>query len=148
MATYHTNELMFELPANLKDKTHHIFSLTDEGPSPFSLVISRHPIGEEETLESYGQRLASELGQSLPRFELIGSRLIFVAGRSSWGLEYRWLNQGQWLHQRQAILFHQVKAGERLAVQVTATVAGEFSERWKQAFTAILGSIQLRPGKV
>jgi len=52
MAAYHTNELSFDLPEAIKDKTHHIFSLTDAGPSPFNLVISRHPIGDEETLEA------------------------------------------------------------------------------------------------
>jgi hypothetical protein len=145
MAAYHTNELSFDLPEDFKDKTHHIFSLTDAGPSPFNLVISRHPIGDEETLETYGERLASELAQSLPKFELIRSRLILVAGQAGWGLEYRWLNQGQWLHQRQATLFHEADAGARLAVQFTATVAGDFSDRWKQVFADILGSIRLRP---
>jgi hypothetical protein len=144
MTTYFTNELSFDLPEALKDKTHHIFSLTDDGPSPFNLVISRHPIGDEDTLESYGRRLTAELQQALPKFDLIGTSTILVAGQTGWGLEYRWLNQGQWLHQRQATLFHQADSGARLAVQFTATVPGDFSDRWKQEFAAILGSIRLR----
>lgn len=34
-----TNELSFIRPENLKDKTFHVFTLTDIGPSPFSFVV-------------------------------------------------------------------------------------------------------------
>jgi len=145
MALYHTNELVFDLPASLKDKTHHLFSLSDDGPSPFNLVISRHDVALEETLESYGARLAAEVAKALPKFELKGSGVIMVAGQPSWGLEYRWQNQGQWLHQRQANVFYQPAADRKQVVQITATVAGEFTDDWKQILADILGSMRLRP---
>lgn len=144
MANYHTNELIFDLPEILKDKTHHIFTVSEEGPSPFNLVISKLDVGLEDTLESYGARLAAEVAKALPNFQLIGSGLIMVAGQPSWGLEYRWQNQGQWLHQRQASLFQYPEPGRKQAIQVTATVAGEFTDEWKQMLSLILGSIRLR----
>lgn len=144
MTLYHTNELIFDLPDALKDKTHHIFSLTDDGPSEFNLVISRNPIGNDDTLHSYGARLQTELAKALPRFELIASGIILVADAHCWGLEYRWLNQGQWLHQRQASLFHRTAPGCRQVVQITATVLGEFTEHWREVFETMLGSIRLR----
>jgi hypothetical protein len=144
MATYYTNELVFDLPDELKDKTHHIFSLVDEGPSEFNVVISRHPVGDTETLESYGCRLQTEMEKALPHFKLLGSHTIIVAGILGWGLEYRWMNQGQWLHQRQVSLLHQLTPGQRQVVQVTATATGEFTTAWKERFTSLLGSIRLR----
>lgn len=36
---FQTNELSFIRPEGFKDKTFHVFTLTDLGPSPFSVVI-------------------------------------------------------------------------------------------------------------
>jgi hypothetical protein len=145
MPTHITNELTFDLPDVLKDKTHHIFSVTDEGPSAFSVVISKSAVGDEETLQSYGERLAAELKRSLPRFESISARAILISDQPAWGLEYRWLNQGQWLHQRQANLFHVPESGRKQMIQITATVAGQFTDEWKRVFATLLGSIRMRP---
>lgn len=144
MTLYHMNELIFELPDVLKDKTHHIFSLTDDGPSDFNLVISRNAIGSEETLQSYGTRLQAELAKALPRFEAIWSGTLLVADAPCWGLDYRWLNQGQWLHQRQASLFHEIGPDRRQVMQITATVRGEFTAHWRAVFDTMLGSMRLR----
>ncbi len=144
MTLYYTNELVFDLPDQLKDKTFHIFSLSDDGPSEFNLVISRSGIDQDESLESYGIRLKAEMEKALPKFQSISSGVIVVAGISCWGMDYRWLNEGQWLHQRQANLFHQHAPGQRQVVQITATALGEFTQHWKDVFSSVLGSIRLR----
>ena len=36
-----TNELSFVRPGGFKDKTFHVFTLTDIGPSPLSVVVGR-----------------------------------------------------------------------------------------------------------
>jgi hypothetical protein len=43
-----TNELSFVRPEALKDKTHQLLTLTDIGPSPFSLVISRSQVSPDK----------------------------------------------------------------------------------------------------
>ncbi|MCX7111602.1 MAG: DcrB-related protein [Candidatus Methylumidiphilus sp.] len=145
MPTYYTNELIFDLPEGLKDKTYHIFSISEDGPSEFNLVISRNPISNEETLESYGRRLKTEMEKALPNFKSHGCGIILVAGMPCWGLEYSWQNQAQWLHQRQVNLFHEVKSGQRQVLQITATVVGEFTQHWKDTFASVLGSLRMRP---
>lgn len=144
MVMYYTNEFIFELPEILKDKTNHIFSITDDGPSPFNLVISRNPIDKEQTLQTYGLRLRSELEKALPNFQLSKEGVMIIAGNQTWGLDYRWLNQGQWLHQRQISFFHEANPNQRQIIQITGTAVGQFTEQWVEVFSGILGSIRLR----
>ena len=144
MTRYRTNELEFDLPEVLEDKTHHIFSLPGDGPSAFSLVISRSPVGPEENPQSYGERLTAELERSLPQFSLLNQRPGLIGEHSCWAIDHRWKNQGQWLHQRQANIFYKSVSGKPMVVQLTTTVTGDFTEEWSATFLEILQSIQFR----
>jgi hypothetical protein len=53
MTLHHTHELSFELPDGLEDRTHHIFTLRDDGPSELTVTLSRQPISESETFATY-----------------------------------------------------------------------------------------------
>ncbi|WP_431476733.1 DcrB-related protein [Massilia eburnea] len=64
---YHTNSATFELPAQLKDKSMHMFVMRDDGPSEFSVVITHADVPAEESLADFGDRLHKELGRALPR---------------------------------------------------------------------------------
>jgi hypothetical protein len=144
MARYRTNELEFDLPEALEDKTHHIFSLPGEGPSAFSLVISHSPVAPEENIQSYGERLVAELQRSLPQFSLLNQRPGMIGDHPCWAIDYRWKNQGQWLHQRQANIFYSSDSGKPMVLQMTTTVTGEFTEQWSEMFLDILQSLQFR----
>ncbi len=48
-----TNELSFVRSESLKDKTFHIFTMTDVGPSPFSFVGGRSPVETDTDLETH-----------------------------------------------------------------------------------------------
>jgi hypothetical protein len=69
-AMYHANHATFELPAQLKDKTMHMFTLRDDGPSEFNVVVSHADVKPEEQLDQFGERLTKELTRVLPRFQL------------------------------------------------------------------------------
>ncbi|AZF13706.1 putative cytoplasmic protein [Pseudomonas sp. R3-18-08] len=68
---FHTNELSFVRTPSLKDKTFHVFTLTDIGPSPFSLVVGRSQVEAGVDLETMAQQLLGELKKSLSHVEWI-----------------------------------------------------------------------------
>lgn len=146
MPTHYTNELKIDLPAELKDKTHHFFSLTDDSPSAFNLVISRYPVDEDETLASYADRMLKELERSLPQFELLARREVAVAEQPSLQLDYRWVNQGKSLRQVQTSLFYAAAIGQRRVPQLCATLSPSARfEKWESRLNTMLASVRLRP---
>jgi hypothetical protein len=144
LAVYYTNELSLELPTGLKDKTHHIFALTDEGPSAFNIVIARNPVTQEETPESYGDRMVTELARALPDYRLMERAQILVDHEPALRLRYRWLNQGVWMNQTQVSVFHTVSPELRQVIQITATTTNDRSAEWDRVFDDVIASTRLR----
>jgi hypothetical protein len=93
---FHTNELSFVRPPTLKDKTFHVFTLTDIGPSPFSLVVGRSQVESGTDLETMAQQLLGELKKSLSHVEWIEPVTpVKVASvvqkcRAGWSAPYWW----------------------------------------------------------
>lgn len=144
MPRHYTNELIFDLPEPLIDKTHHIFSLEEEGPSEFNLVINHHAIEQDESPQGYGSRLMAEMEKSLPRYQLHASGSMKIADQDALWLIYSWVQNNQKLHQAQANFFLDKGPGKRQVIQITATTLGKFSDEWKQTFETFLSSIKLR----
>jgi len=142
---YHANHATFELPAQLKDKTMHMFTLRDDGPSEFNVVVSHADVKPEEQLDQFGDRLAKELTRALPRFQLKAMTDRTVDGAPALELAYSWRNEAGFMHQRQVITLVQgSKPGTIEAMLIAATCLREFSDEWNAAFDAIVASIKLR----
>ncbi|MGW8391284.1 DcrB-related protein [Pseudoduganella sp. HUAS MS19] len=142
---YHTNSASFELPAQLKDKSMHMFVMRDDGPSEFSLVISHADIAPEESLADFGDRLHKELGRALPRFQLRALKDSLVGGSPAIELAYSWRKDSNFMHQRQAVVLVEGPApGSRQAMLIAATCLEAFSEEWNAAFEGLLASMSLR----
>ena len=142
---YHANHATFELPAQLKDKTMHMFTLRDDGPSEFNVVVSHADVKPEEQLDQFGERLTKELTRALPRFQLKAMTERLVDGAPALELAYSWRNEAGFMHQRQVITLVQGgKPGTTEALLIAATCLREFSEEWNAAFDAIVDSIKLR----
>ncbi len=142
---YHTNHVTFALPAQLKDKTMHMFTLNDNGPSAFSVVISHAEAQPEDTLEDFSKRLVQELEKALPKFLLANSRARLIDGAEAVELAYSWRSEGNFLHQRQVItLMPPSQAGAIQAMLIGATCLRAFNQEWNDAFDGILDSMQLR----
>ncbi|WP_426170635.1 DcrB-related protein [Pseudoduganella sp. R-34] len=142
---YHTNSATFELPAPLKDKSMHMFVVRDDGPSEFSVVITQADVQREESLADFGDRLQKELGRALPRFQLRGLKECQVGGSPAIELAYSWRKDGNFMHQRQAIVLVEGPApGTRQAMMVAATCLNAFSDEWNAAFDGLLASMTLR----
>jgi len=58
------------LARGLKDKTIHILSLTDQGPSGMSVVVTRERVEPTDTLDAYALRQFKILRQQLPMFRM------------------------------------------------------------------------------
>ncbi|SFG50010.1 hypothetical protein SAMN05518865_11323 [Duganella sp. CF458] len=142
---YHTNSATFELPAPLKDKSMHMFVVRDDGPSEFSVVITHADVPPEESLADFGERLQKELGRALPRFQLRGLKDCQVGGSPAIELAYSWRKEGNFMHQRQAIVLVQGAAPDtRQAMMVAATCLNAFTDEWNAAFDGLLASMTLR----
>ena len=142
---YHANHATFELPAQLKDKTMHMFTLRDDGPSEFNVVVSHADVMPEERLDQFGERLTKELTRALPRFQLKAMTERTVDGAPALELAYSWRNEAGFMHQRQVITLVQgSKPGTIEAMLMAATCLREFSDEWNAAFDAIVDSIRLR----
>jgi hypothetical protein len=88
---FQTNELSFVRPESFKDKTFHIFTLTDLGPSPFSLVISRSVVAADTDLETVAQQLLAELEKTLAHLGWVEPLFpTMAAGVDARQVEFRW----------------------------------------------------------
>lgn len=142
MPVYRTNELTFDVPPQLKDKSLHIFTASDDAPNPFSLVISRSPVAAGTSLAAFGRTLSSELSRTLPEFQLLRSELTTLDGEPAILLDYSWSNQGASMHQRQVSLLHSPSPGALQAVQLTATLSSG-PENWMELFDRMLATVRL-----
>ncbi|HEX8611417.1 MAG TPA: DcrB-related protein [Telluria sp.] len=142
---YHTNDLSFALPARLKDKTMHMFTLSDQGASEFSLVLSHAATLPEEELDDFSARLIQEMGRALPKFQLRHSRESVLDGVAAIDLAYSWRKEGIFMHQRQVIALTQGAAPDSTqALMIAATCLGTFGEEWNATFERLLASVRLR----
>ncbi|WP_166884660.1 DcrB-related protein [Massilia sp. CCM 8734] len=142
---YHSNHATFELPAQLKDKTMHMFTLSDNGPSEFSVVMSHADARGDDSLVNFADRLVTELGKSLPDFRLLGKAERTVDDTPAIELAYRWRSAGYLMHQRQVItMLPRTEAGDVHAMLIAATCLNPFTEEWNAAFDGILDSVKLR----
>ena len=138
--TYRTNEFLFDLPQGLKDKTVNIFSATDNGPSPFSLVVSRVPLLEGQTVADYARLQVQEMQAKMPSFTLLEQSDKKVDGEPAMFLEFVWKTESGAMHQRQ-ILF--AIPGRKLVVMFTGTCPEPFPPEWEKAFEAAAASVKI-----
>lgn len=142
-----TNELSFVRPENLKDKTFHVFTLTDIGPSPFSFVVGRSPVEFGADLETLAQQLLGELKKTLSHVQWIEPvSPVEVAGLEARRVEFRWRQQGQPVHQVQLIFVHQDEYKRPLLMQITGTSNSPkgMTADERSAFDTLVESLQLR----
>jgi hypothetical protein len=139
---YRTNEFTFELPAGLKDKSVNIFSLTDDGPSEFGIVITRVPLNSNESLENYTSRQVAELKAKLPGFRCDTEAGTQVQGNPAIFLEFAWRTDAGFIHQRQ-VSWVMDTVGQLVVLTLTGTCRDKYSPEWSQVFQSVIDSIQI-----
>lgn len=146
MTMHYTNELIFDLPDSLIDVTQHIFTISKDGPSLFSLIINQDTIDQEETLQSYEAKLLPEMENNLSGFKLLYKGNMNVAKQEAILMTYTFIHEKQSLYQANVMFICDKKPGERQAIQITASSVDSFTDEWKRAFEDILDSVKLRQG--
>ncbi len=144
---FQTNELSFVRPESFKDKTFHVFTLTDLGPSPFSLVIGRSVVAADTDLETVAQQLLAELDKTLAHLDWVEPLFPTVAaGVDARQVEFRWRQQGQPVHQLQLIFLHRDEHEQPLLMQITGTSnhPGGMTPAEREAFVSIVETLELR----
>jgi hypothetical protein len=139
---YQANEFTTTLPEGLKDKTVHIFSLTEDGPSPLAVIVTRERPQEGETLEAYVARQTQLLQKRLPLFRVLARRDATIDGQPAAQLDYAWQSatDGTMFH-RQVMLFAPA-AGVILIV--TATAKTRLEPQWEAMFNEFVAGLRLR----
>jgi hypothetical protein len=138
--TYSTNELSFDLPSGLKDRSINIFSLKDEGPSEFSLVISRVPLHEGQTVADYTSLQLKEMQAKMPAFVLLERSAKQVSGEAAEFVEFTWKAEAGTMHQRQVSF---ATPGRGLVLVFTGTCMERFTPEWAKAFDAAVASVKI-----
>ncbi|WP_122521214.1 DcrB-related protein [Pseudomonas viridiflava] len=144
---FQTNELSFIRPAGFKDKTFHVFTLTDIEPSPSSVVIGRTPVEGDADLETMSQMLFGDLKKALSHLEWVEALCpAEVAGIEARRVEFKWRQQGLPVHQLQLIFLHQDEQGDPLLMQITVTSnhPGGMTPRERSAFYSVIETLELR----
>jgi len=142
---YDAHHATFTLPAQLRDRTMHMFVLKDDGPNEFSVVVSYADTQGEEDLAEFGDRLIKEMSRALPKFLLRGMKERALDGSPAIELTYSWRNNGIFMHQRQVVVLVQgATTGSKQAMLMAGTCPNAFSEEWQEAFDNILASVKLR----
>jgi len=101
---HRTDAIEFALPLELKDKTAHVFALSDDGPSEFNVVVSHAAASASDTLNGMAERLINDLERALPKFRLERRREARIGGSPSVELFFGWNNNGIAMQQRQAMV--------------------------------------------
>ncbi|MBP1127125.1 MULTISPECIES: DcrB-related protein [Pseudomonas] len=144
---FHTNELSFVRPSSFKDKTFHVFTLTDIGPSPLSVVIGRTPIDGDVDLETMSQQLLADLQKALSHLEWVEPLCpAEVAGVEARRVEFKWRQQGQPVHQLQLLFLHQDEHQHPLLMQITGTSNDPkgMTLQERAAFYSVVDTLELR----
>jgi hypothetical protein len=143
VAIFHANEYVLNLPDGLRDKSVQIFSLTDEGPSEFSVVVTRERPGPGETVERFVERGVASLLSRLPLFRVLEREVVRIDDQPAIVTEYAWQSPEGKACQRQAVVYTK---GPNLMIVVTATYRGDsMPAKWKAMFGELLAGFRLRP---
>ena len=137
-----TNELSFDRPPGLFDRTHHIFTVAEDGPSPFTVVISKTRVANE-LLEEMADRIVVELSRTLDDFALASRGPAVVGGRNGTVLQFEWKQAGETLRQKQVAMIHEAADG-RFLLQITATATGAATAEQLAMLDTVLASAQFR----
>lgn len=137
MATFHTDEVSFELPEGWVDRTINILAPLDH-PSGFTFVMSRQALAGKELAPFVAGALAT-LAREWPRFVVLGQRDRKVGTLQGREARVKWAPKGQPYYQ------HQVYASYYgTALIFTATTAFRFASQCESFLDQALAAVRFR----
>ncbi|ENB7663019.1 DcrB-related protein [Enterobacter cloacae] len=142
MAEYILQEATLALPDVYKDRTMNLFTLSENGASEFTFVVSRASVKKDESVHDVATRLVRELEITVPDFNLTSSHMTNVDNHAAAELFYHFKNDGTTVFQKQTIILMDEHPAGRKMVCYIGTCPGEFSDYYHNQYQAIIRSIK------
>ncbi|RYH35041.1 DUF1795 domain-containing protein [Enterobacter cloacae] len=143
MADYILQEATLALPDVFKDRTMNLFTLSDNGASEFTFVVSRASAKNEEKVHDAATRLVRELEITVHDFRLESSQMTSVDGHAAVELFYQFKNDNSVIFQKQTVILLDDHPGGQKMVCYIGTCPGEFSDYYHNQYQEIIRSIKL-----
>lgn len=144
MSLYHVQEVTFDLPPSLKDKTVNLFVLNESGASDFSFVISRDLVKPGLTLLRYSERLIMEMESRMPELNMQSRTEVIINETPAVLLDYTWVSDGVRLAQRQLILLVKPPGAKSPQALLLTFTAREWSPQSDAAYQQVVSSLRFR----
>lgn len=93
MRTYHTDEIVFDVPDDWIDRSMNIFVSSAGDQAPFNVVITRDKLGDLELRAFVIQKL-KDFSKHIPRFNMLGQRQRAVGPLQGLEARLQWPVQG------------------------------------------------------
>ncbi|MDC0748878.1 DcrB-related protein [Polyangium mundeleinium] len=100
MRTYHTDELLFDVPDEWSDRSVNIFVSAPGDRVPFNVVVTRDQLGDAE-LRPFVLGKLKEISKSVPKLNILGQRERMVGPLSGLEARLQWPMQGGTMYQHQ-----------------------------------------------
>lgn len=104
MAEYILQEATLALPDVFKDRTMNLFTMSDNGASEFTFVVSCATAKNEDKVHDAATRLTRELEITVPDFRLESSQMTSVNGHPAVELFYQFKNDNSVIFQKQTVI--------------------------------------------
>ena len=143
MPRYQMNDAVIDLPAHFADKTMHLFTSDASDNSSFTFVVSRAPIENDDTVDTFVTRLVSEMRKTLPRFQLKQLGISEIDGETAREVDYQWLSEGTPLHQRQTVVISPMPGEPRMAISFIGTCPKSFTTKGREEYDSLIKSAVL-----
>ncbi len=101
MGVFYTNEFTTTVPEGLHDRTVNVFTLTDEGPTDLTLVVTRDRLRQGEDLAGYIDRQLAQMQARFAQLRIRRREGAVVGGYPGERLEVSWQTPDGPLTQRQ-----------------------------------------------
>lgn len=144
MPEYQMNDAVIDLPAHFNDKTFHIFTVENAGASAFTFVVSRAPMESGDTVDTFVDRLVSEMRKTLPHFQLKQLQTREVDGETAREIDYQWISDNAPLHQRQTVVMSPTRSDKPQAISFIGTCPRVFTPEWTKEYAKLVDSVALK----
>lgn len=141
MAIHHANEFIVALPEQLKDRTIQMFTISEDGPSDFNIVVSRERARVGETLDRFAERLTTALISQMPMFRVLRKEPAQLDNQPAITMDYTWLSREGPMFQRQVIFY--VRASNMM-IAITGTCRERQAAKWEPLYKEFLANMRLR----
>lgn len=140
MSIVHATEFLANVPGALKDKTVNMFTLTDEGPSEFTIVVSRDRY-KVDNLDAYVERQVTVLSARMPLFKVTKHERIVLDKKPALLTDSTYQSPHGKLFQRQVTVYFEPTSHMLL---ITGLGKDPLKPKWEVLYNEFLTGFRLR----